>query len=32
MSETKKLYFCFVDFRKACDSAWCGAIFKMFLG
>ena len=27
-----KLYFCFVDFRKAYDSIWCEVLFKNFLG
>ena len=28
LSENKKLYFCFVNFRKAYCSIWCEAIFK----
>ena len=32
LSENKKLYFCFVDFRKAYDSTWCEALFKKLLG
>ena len=27
-----KLYFCFVDFRKAYDSIWRDVLFKKFLG
>ena len=32
LSENKKLYFCFVDFKKAYDSIWCEALFKKLLG
>ena len=32
LSENKKLYFCFVDFRKAYDSIWRKALFKKLLG
>ena len=32
LSENKKLYFCFVDFRKAYDSIWREALFKKLLG
>ena len=32
LSENKKLYFCFVDFRKAYDSIWCETLFKKLLG
>ena len=31
LSENKKLYFCFVDFRKAYDSIWLEALFKKLL-
>ena len=30
--ENKKLYFCFVDFRKAYDSIWREALLKKLLG
>ena len=32
LSENKKLYFCFVDFRKAYDSMWHEALFKKLSG
>ena len=32
LSENKKLYFCFVDFRKAYDSIWHEALFKKLSG
>ena len=32
LRKNKKWYFCFVDFRKACDSIWCEALFKKLLG
>ena len=32
LSEKKKLYFCFVDFRKAYESIWRAALFKTLLG
>ena len=32
LSENKKLYFCFVDFRKAYDSTWHEALFKKLSG
>ena len=32
LSENKKLYFCFVDFRKAYDSTWHEALFNKLLG
>ena len=32
LSEKKKLYFYFVDFRKTYDSIWCEALFKKLLG
>ena len=32
LSEDKKLYFCFVHFRKAYDSIWHEALFKRLLG
>ena len=32
LSENKKLYFCFVDFRKAYDNIWRKALFEKFLG
>ena len=31
LSENKKFYFCFVDFRKAYDSIRCEALFKKLL-
>ena len=32
LSENKKLYFCFVDFRKVYDGKWREALFKKLLG
>ena len=32
LSENKKLYFCFMDFRKAYDSIWQQALFKKLSG
>ena len=32
LSENKKFYFCFVEFRKACDGIWREALFKKLLG
>ena len=32
LSEKKKLYFCFLDFRKAYDSIWREALFKKLSG
>ena len=32
LSENKKLYFCFVDFREAYDSIWREALLKKLLG
>ena len=32
LSENKKLYFYFVNFREAYDSIWCGALFEKLLG
>ena len=32
LRENKKLYFCFVDFRKAYDRTWHEALFKKLLG
>ena len=32
LSENKKLYFCFVNFRKTYDSTWHEALFKKLLG
>ena len=32
LSENKKFYFCFVDFRKAYDSICRRALFKKLLG
>lgn len=31
LSENKKLYFCFMDFRKGYDSIWREALFKKLL-